>query len=289
MPITTRLSLNDQLPLTCSRTGTCCHGKMVRLNPFELACLANTKGVTPREFYDRYCNSGGVILRFDGAPGWKKMTACSQYVNGFGCSVHQGRPLACRLYPLGRQKQGEKIYYMHEGKAFPCLEGCPEVVELPRLSVAEYIAGQQTQNFETAQDGYLEVMQSLADIAFAILLESGLAQSGDRQTLRSWRRMGQDTPEKLAAGLRIDWLNLLMLPEIAVDSQNPVSFIEQHNQLLQNKAQQAFETLDNTDALREASILMMGLALHLGRGLGAEPAELAEHWIKTAKQHGARD
>jgi len=34
---------------------------------------------------------------------------------------------------------------------------------------------------------------------------------------------------------------------------------------------------------------MMGLALHLGRGLGANSAELAEHWIKTAKEHGALD
>jgi hypothetical protein len=34
---------------------------------------------------------------------------------------------------------------------------------------------------------------------------------------------------------------------------------------------------------------MMGLALHLGRGLGANPAELAELWIKTAKEHGALD
>jgi len=48
-------------------------------------------------------------------------------------------------------------------------------------------------------------------------------------------------------------------------------------------------TLDSADALREASGLMMGLALHLGRGLGAEPTQLAEHWIKTAKQHGAKD
>jgi len=41
--------------------------------------------------------------------------------------------------------------------------------------------------------------------------------------------------------------------------------------------------------LREASCVMMGLALHLGRGLGANPTSLVEHWITTAKAEGAVD
>jgi hypothetical protein len=31
----------------------------------------------------------------------------------------------------------------------------------------------------------------------------------------------------------------------------------------------------------------MGIALHLARGLGANPEILAEHWIVTAKNYGA--
>jgi len=289
MPVTTKLNLNDKLPLTCSRTGTCCHGKMVRLNPYELAYLARAKDLTAREFRDRYCDFGGVVLRFDGESRFKGLSACSQYTTNFGCSVHQGRPLACRLYPLGREKRGDRVYYMHQGSRFPCLEDCPQVTGLPKLSVAEYIAGQETKKFEIAQDAYLEVMQNLADIAFSILLESGLSQSGDRLTLRLWREMGKEAPEKLAARLGNDWLDSLMLPEINDDLIDPTTFISRHNELLQTKGEQVFGTLDSADALREASGLMMGLALHLGRGLGAEPAQLAEHWIKTAKQHGAMD
>jgi len=33
----------------------------------------------------------------------------------------------------------------------------------------------------------------------------------------------------------------------------------------------------------------MGVALHLARGIGADPKSLAEHWIDTAKEHGAQD
>jgi arginyl-tRNA synthetase len=32
---------------------------------------------------------------------------------------------------------------------------------------------------------------------------------------------------------------------------------------------------------------MIGVALHLARGLGANTKEIAEHWIETAKSHGA--
>ena len=50
--ITTKLRIQDSLPLTCSRGGTCCHGNTVLLNPWELARLAQEKKITPREFRD---------------------------------------------------------------------------------------------------------------------------------------------------------------------------------------------------------------------------------------------
>lgn len=287
MPITTKLTLTDILPLTCTRSGTCCHGKTVRLNPWELARLAEAKGLTPRAFRDRYCDLGGIQLRFDGAPGWKQLPACSQYAPGRGCSVHAGRPLVCRLYPLGRQKQGGEQSYLYEGSEFPCLEGCPEVLDLPRLSVAAYIEAQDVKLFEAAQDAYLEVMQDLADSAFALLLDSGLAASGDRQTLRLWREMGRQESGQLQTRLGPEWIDLLMLPDLSEDLPDPLAFSRSHHDLLLAKAQASFGAVDSADGLRNASVVMMGLALHLGRGLGAEPAQLAEHWIRIAKEHGA--
>jgi len=64
--ISTKLKLQDKLPLTCTRAGTCCHGNQVFLNPWELARLAKEKHITPKEFHDRYCNFGGILLRFNG-------------------------------------------------------------------------------------------------------------------------------------------------------------------------------------------------------------------------------
>lgn len=287
--VTTKLSIEDKLPLTCTRTGTCCHGKLVLLNPWELVCLAREKKITVREFRDLYCEFGGIRLRFNGKAGWKNQPACSQYVENFGCSVHTGRPLACRLYPLGRQIQSEEVHYMYQGAEFPCLEGCPAVSQLPHLSVGEYLNGQETDMFEKAQDEYLDLMQNLADIALVLLLDTGLAQSGNKKTLALWRKMGNMLPQELAGRIEHEWMDCLMLPEIVDDLENPVTFARKHNDLLQSKAQATFGALQTNEELHEASVKIMGVALHLARGLGADPKTLAEHWIDTAKNHGATE
>lgn len=285
--ITKTLSINDTLPLTCSRTGTCCHGKQVFLNPWELYTLAIEKGCTTIEFSDRYCELGGIRLRFDGKAGWKNYKACSQYIEEFGCSVHLGRPLACRLFPLGRQLQGVDLHYIFEGSEFPCLEGCPEVENLPKLSVKEYLDGQQAERYEQAQDAYIEVMQSIADIAFELLLDTGLAESGDKETLKKWEKMGTESADMLLQHIGDDWINALMTPEIAKGFVEPLEFIQQHSDLLQFKAQTYFGAIESYDELHQASVRMMAVALHLARALGIKVDEIAQHWIATARENGA--
>ena len=251
--------------------------------------MAREKKITPGEFRDRYCELGGIRLRFDGKIGWKGQQACSQYADNKGCSIHSGRPLACRLYPLGRQIQSEEVHYMYQGNEFPCLEGCPEVLGLPHMSVAEYLKGQLTTKFEKAQDEYLDVMQNLADIAFELLLDTGLSESGDTKTLPQWRKAGSDLPDVLANSIEQEWMNCLMLPQIADDMEDPVAYARKHNDLLKLKVQEQFGALQTNQELHEASVLLMRLALHLARGIGADPKVLAEHWIDTAKNHGASD
>ena len=285
--VTNKLSIHDQLPLTCSRRGTCCHGNVVMLNPWELVCLATEKKITPREFRDIYCEFGGIRLRFNGEVDGREKPACSQYIVDFGCSVHLGRPLACRLFPLGRQIQNEEVHYMYQGDEFPCLKGCHEVIGLPHLGIGEYLRGQITEKFEKAQDVYLVLMQNLADTAFELLLNTGLAESGDKETLPLWRKMGNELPEILAASIGQDWIDSLMIPEIADELEDPISFARKHTDLLQLKVQINFKALQTNKELRDASVLIMGVALYLARGLGANPKNLAEHWVKTAKKYGA--
>ena len=284
---TTKLSTESILPLTCSRSGTCCFGKAVMLNPWELFRFSKEKKITPREFRNLYCEFGGIRLLFDGKPDKKGQNACSQYIDNMGCSVHQGRPLACRLYPLGRQIQFNKAQYIYEGDTFPCLTDCAEVLELPKLSVGQYLKGQEATPFEKVQDAYLIIMQNIADIAFELLLDSGLAASDEIKTLAVWREIGNELPEILAERIGKEWIDYLMIPEITDAAENPVTFAQEHNDLLLLKAQEKFGSLQTHQELHEASVLMMSLALHLSRGLGADTKEIAEHWIATAKSYGA--
>ena len=284
---TTPLQLHDELPLTCSRTGTCCHGKQVFLNPWELACLAKEKQISVREFRDLFCDFGGILLRFDGKEDKQGFPACSQYIDGFGCSVHQGRSLACRLFPLGRQIQNSEAKYIFEGTTFPCLNGCPEVLNLPRLSVGDYLVGQETSIFEQAQDAYLEVMQNLADLAFELLLDTGLAGTGETKTLAAWKKLGTTSSTELAQQIGTEWLEALLFPNLECDKENVMDFISQHNENLQQLAQDQFASLDDFAAIHEASVQMMRVALYLVKALGANPEGLAEYWVEVAKSNGA--
>jgi uncharacterized protein len=68
-----------------------------------------------------------------------------------------------------------------------------------------------------------------------------------------------------------------------------LQFVSAHNELLLAQAQADFGSCNTNQEWHEASCLMMGLALHLGRAIGAKTNDLATHWIAIAKEHGALD
>ena len=228
-------------------------------------------------------------MRFDGVKNQIGKAACNLYIDDFGCSVHKGRPLACRLFPIGRQIQQNKIQYIYQGTEFPCLNGCSEVLELPKITVNDYLSGQETGLYEQAQDEYLEVMQNLADIAFSLLLDTKLAESNEPETLIEWRKMSHESIEQILNRIDSEWLQLVMNPSINEFAHEPIEFARKHNELLQSKAQEQFGMLDSLFELSKASIQIMALTLFLAKGIGANPTTLIEFWIETAKKHGAQE
>lgn len=279
----TILHLGQKLPLTCTRKGTCCHGNQVLLNPWELHRLAFEKQISSSEFRDLYCDWNGILLKFNGEKDHRGKSSCSQYIENFGCSLHEGRPLACRLFPIGRQIQNETIQYIFQGETFPCFNGCPEVNELPKLTVESYLNGQQTSLFEQAQDEYLEVMQNIADISLMLLLDTGLEASGHTQTRIEWRKMGAETPTQIAQRIGEKWLDLLTLPNILFSVENPKAFILAHQELLQENAQNQIDNLTNFTEIRALAIQMMAIALFLGKAIGADVKSLAEMWSEVGE------
>ncbi|MGC4120742.1 MAG: YkgJ family cysteine cluster protein [Myxococcales bacterium] len=282
-PLDTFLEPGDRLPLTCSRSGTCCHNKAIFLNPWELACLAREKGLTPKSFRQQFTVGGGLRLRMDDR---SPKATCALYAGSTGCSVYLGRPLACRLFPLGRQRQGEQVVYLHRGQRFPCLAECPEVVGLPQLTVEEFLRGQQVRAGEAAQDAYLEVSLELAEGALVLLLEGGLVEHDDTETLIRWRALGELSDAERGTSLPPDWLDALTVPSLEAKQDAPQEFAARHFELLQ-EFEASLPEPEGLDALRERCCLRMAASLFLGRGVGSEAKALAERWIQVAVQHGA--
>jgi Fe-S-cluster containining protein len=283
---TTLLDTSQLLPLTCSRKGTCCHGNQVLINPWELHVLAQEKKCTPKAFYQQYIDEEGMRLRFEGAE-MRGKKACNLYVSDFGCSVHEARPLACRLFPLGRMMQQEQVNYLFQGTTFPCLSGCEEILHLPQLTVETYLKEQETDHFERAQDAYLEVVQNLADNAFIFLLDSGLSDSGDTLTLTEWRRLGTCSPAQLRSFVPDEWFEILLFPSVSGAKESALDFVQAHDALLQVSIESKYNNQLTFKELSDASCLMMALALLLSKTIGADAKGLSELWIETAQSHGA--
>jgi Fe-S-cluster containining protein len=88
----------------CNQCALCCHDKVITLSPYDVLRMARTSGVNTAEAVQRYTSRRGSLLRFT------TESACIA-LEGTRCGVHRGRPLACRLYPLGieRSEAGETL------------------------------------------------------------------------------------------------------------------------------------------------------------------------------------
>ena len=121
-----------------------------------------------------------------------------------------------------------------------------------------------------------------------LLLETGLADSNDTETLQEWLKLGKASPQKLAEKIGIEWLDLLTIPILTFEKNNPTAFIEKHLELLQHEAQLHIDSMHDLPQFRTGSIQFMAMALLVAKSVGANPEELAELWIATAREHGAK-
>jgi len=90
----------------CNACGLCCHQKVITLSPYDVLQIARAAGISTREAIARFTIRRGSILKFT------DQGACVA-LEGTRCGLHRGRPLACRLYPLGiepaKHEEAEKF------------------------------------------------------------------------------------------------------------------------------------------------------------------------------------
>lgn len=83
----------------------CCCQLELALGPYDLIRLRRHLGITSREFLDQYAlvewQEGDLFPRVYLAMVDDGQASCP-FVSAKGCAVYEGRPGACRTYPLGR-------------------------------------------------------------------------------------------------------------------------------------------------------------------------------------------
>lgn len=134
----------------CSGCGRCCFEKRIVVSPYEIARIAEVLAISTTEVIARYTVDGGTALRQRDDGG------CS-LLDGAGCSVHAGRPLVCRLYPLGRavDRRG--------AERFVVLQGHPESEGTFGTdgTVEGFLASQGTEPYIEASRRYFALFQRL--------------------------------------------------------------------------------------------------------------------------------
>lgn len=133
----------------CGACGRCCYGKTIPLNPYEVARLAAHRELSTTEVLARFTNDCGASLksREDGA---------CVFLGDQGCTVHASRPLACRLYPLGR-------LVAKGAETFAEVEPHPETAGVygGPGKIADYLAAQGAVPFMAASDRYLALFRRM--------------------------------------------------------------------------------------------------------------------------------
>ncbi|MGO9454488.1 MAG: YkgJ family cysteine cluster protein [Candidatus Binataceae bacterium] len=137
----------------CNACGRCCRDKVITLSPHDVLTIARAAGISTRDAIARFTLRRGSILRFadDGA--------CVA-LDGARCGLHRGRPLACRLYPLGIERDADG-----NGERFVQLEPAPRSAGIYGTdgTVADFLEAQGVTTCLAMNDRYRPLIATFRD------------------------------------------------------------------------------------------------------------------------------
>lgn len=88
---------DSQFSYVCKQCARCCRDQVITLAPYDVLRIARAAGITTGDAIRKYTLRRGSLLKFT------DQRTCLA-LDGTRCTIHRGRPLACRLYPLGMQR-----------------------------------------------------------------------------------------------------------------------------------------------------------------------------------------
>ena len=150
------LSETDFIQVSCGVNGcssNCCtKSAPIVLNPYEIALICRESNLSYEDLLDIVdtdrANSFPLVML-------PRDPHC-HFWTGKGCRIYRGRPLACRLYPLGRVfDQGASHLVL------PDLNVCSGLSSSPAKTVAEYLCDQDTAVLIQMADRWIEFVSDL--------------------------------------------------------------------------------------------------------------------------------
>lgn len=271
------LSLDDHLPITCTRSGSCCHGHRIAITAWEIAVLARHLDLSQRQTRDRYTTSGATFLRFDAPHSSPGPNVCAFFRDDQGCSVHPARPLACRVYPLARRRQVERTFYTFAGDEHPCLARCPTIKDLPSQRLGDWLLQQHTAPGQSAHDAYGNLAWGMIVTAASIAATDGV--DIDAITTECVRRVGLSGDDRIPL-MPPPWYDLLTIPELPVALDDAAAFVGAHARRLQQAIANDFAL---PPTLEEIALLVLTLAIHLSPCIGIDPTAAVAAFTEQAQ------
>lgn len=140
----------------------CCQQLELALTPYDVIRLKEVLGLTGKQFLDQYAvieyEEGDIFPRVYLAMQNDGRESCP-FVSLNGCTIYEGRPSACRTYPLGRgawlDPQGES----HSSHVIIYENHCLGFAESPRQSVPAWVKDQGLAPYNEANDQLMTLLQ----------------------------------------------------------------------------------------------------------------------------------
>jgi Fe-S-cluster containining protein len=152
----TVLEESDLLQLSCGVygcTSNCCtKSAPIILNPYEISLICRESKLSYEDLLD--------VVETDRAKGFPLVMlprdpSC-HFWTGRGCRIYQSRPLACRLFPLGRVYDNGRSHIV-----LPQLNVCSGLAPSPLKTVADYLREQDTSIHIQMADRWIEFVNEI--------------------------------------------------------------------------------------------------------------------------------
>lgn len=150
------LGPDDLFAVTCDANGcaaNCCTGSApIILNPYEISLICSASGMSYEDLLDIVdtdrANSFPLVML-------PRDPAC-HFWSGNGCRIYRARPLACRLYPLGRVFEHGMSHIVQ-----PSVNVCSRLSPASGRTVARYLRSQDVDVQMAMADRWIEFVSEM--------------------------------------------------------------------------------------------------------------------------------